>query len=67
MKITLSFTRTLDGKNGSMLFVHAIRDKDDMIASVLMEPLPGIGILYLKCQKRHSKNSVNLPDSSWLC
>ena len=26
-------------KNGSMRFVHAIRDKDDMIVSVLMEPL----------------------------
>ena len=38
-------------KNGSMLFVHAIRDKDDMIVSVLMEPLPKDGKIIFKMSK----------------
>ena len=38
-------------ENGSMLFVHAIRDKDDMIVSVLMEPLPRDGKIIFKMSK----------------
>ena len=38
-------------KNGSMLFVHAIRDKDDMIVSVLMKPLPRDGKIIFKMSK----------------
>ena len=34
-----------------MLFVHAIRDKDDMTVSVLMEPLPRDGKIIFKMSK----------------
>ena len=38
-------------KNGSMLFIHVIRDKDDTIVSVLMEPLPRAGKIIFNMSK----------------
>ena len=39
-------------ENGSMLFFHAIRDKDDMTVSVLMEPLARDGKIIFKMSKK---------------
>ena len=51
-------------ENGSLPFTLAIRDKDDMIASVLMEPLPRDGKIIFKMSKETFEELCELRDSS---
>ena len=60
MKITLSLT----WKDGSMLFVHAIRDKDDMVVSVLMEPLPRDGKIIFKMSRATFEELCELAEAN---
>ena len=48
-------------KNGSMLFAHVLRDRDDMIVSVHMETLPRVRDI--KCQKKFLKSFLILQEN----